>query len=130
MSKIELSVLFKKLQRDNKKEVMEFHVQGDELPNSKEIVLMAGNMSTVEIQGTEVGQISAEFKSIQRDSKKTVLKFEVKGDNDDKIIKLYKYAGSHVTLYLEPSQMSIDDFYAGDLEGAVEVNENQLSIDD
>lgn len=86
MSKIELSVLFKKMQKDDKKEVLEFHVQSDELPNANELVTMAGNMATVEIHGSDVGKITAEFKSIQRDSKKTALKFEVKGDSEDKII--------------------------------------------
>ncbi len=55
--------------------------------------------------------IGAEFVSIQRDSKKTVLKFIVKGDTKDKINKLYPFADENVSITLEPSQMSIDEFY-------------------
>jgi len=138
--KTELNVLFKKIQKDDKKEVLEFHVQGDELPNSQELIEMAGNITVLEIKGNEAGKITAEYKSIQRDSKKTALKFNIKGDSEDKVIKLYKQAGSNVTLFIEPSQMSIEEFYSeGDHKGieysvnhdvTVEVNNDQLSIND
>lgn len=114
MSKTQLSVLFKKIQKDDKKEVLEFHVQGDNLPNSTELVEMAGGISILEIEENGTSQIEAEFKSIQRDSKKTTLKFEVKGDSGDQLLKLYPLAGSNVTLLLQPSQMSIDEFYDED----------------
>lgn len=135
MSKVELNVLFKKLQRDDKKEVLEFHNQSDELPNSETLVMMAGNMANLVIRGSEAEAIPAEFKSIQRDSKKTVLKFEVKGDSQDKIIKLYPYAGRNVDLEIEPSQMSIEEFeepregieYSVNKDGTVEA-EGQLRI--
>lgn len=138
--KVELNVLFKKIQKDDKKEVLEFHVQGDELPSAKELIDMAGNMTVIEIEGCEAGKIPAEFKSLQRDSKKTALKFNVKGDSDGKVIKLYKHAGTNVALLLEPSQMTIDEFYEDDdhegieytvdQNGNVEVPENQISFDD
>lgn len=138
--KTELNVLFKKIQKDDKKEVLEFHVQGDELPNSQELIEMAGNIVVFEIKGNEAGKINAEYKSIQRDSKKTALKFNIKGDSEDKVIKLYKQAGSNVTLFIEPSQMSIDEFYGDDdyeenvnnanKEDSVQVNEGQLSLDE
>ena len=139
MSKIALNVLFKKIQKDDKKEVLEFHVQGDELPNSQDLVKMAGNIVVLNVEKSEAGNINAEFKSIQRDSKKTVLKFNIKGDSDDKVIKLYPFAGRGVTLNLEPSQMSIDEFYEGGHEGVsydvnndgtVEVHPDQMSIDE
>ncbi|MCR1834989.1 hypothetical protein NSA56_11340 [Oceanobacillus caeni] len=140
MPKVELKVLFKKLQRDDKKEVLEFHVMGELLPHSETLVMMAGNMANLLIGDSEAGTIPAEFKSIQRDSKKTVLKFEVKGDSEDKIIKLYPYAGHNVTLDIEASQMSIEEFeeaeevhegleYNVNTDGTVEL-EGQVSIDD
>lgn len=135
---IELDVLFKKMQKDDKKEVLEFHVIDDEVPHSTELIEMAGGIAVLEIDENE--KLTAEFKKIQRDSKKTVLQFEVKGDNEDKIIKLYKLAGSHVKLALEPSQMSIDEFYDGDddpgleynvdNDGTVQVAKGQLGMDD
>lgn len=137
MSKVELKVLFKKLQRDDKKEVLEFHVMGEELPHSETLVMMAGNMANLTISDSDAGTIPAEFKSIQRDSKKTVLKFEAKGDSQDKIIKLYKYAGHNVTLTIEASQMSIEDAeeqhegieYNVNNDGTVEI-EGQINMDD
>ncbi|MBS4188687.1 hypothetical protein KHA94_00435 [Bacillus sp. FJAT-49705] len=110
MSKFELNVLFKKIQKDDKKEVLEFHVQGDELPHSKELIELAGNIVVLEIEASGAGKFNAEFKAVQRDSKKTTLKFNAKGDSDEKMIKLYPHAGRTVKLSLEPSQMSIEDF--------------------
>lgn len=139
MSDIILDVLFKKMQKDDKKEVIEFHIIDDEVPHSNELISMAGSMAVLTIGEHE--DLTAEFKKIQRDSKKTVLQFETKGDNEDKVIKLYKLAGSYVTLKLQPSQMSIDEFYNEDdhelgLEykvdpsGVVEVAKGQMSTDD
>ncbi|RCW70630.1 hypothetical protein [Saliterribacillus persicus] len=82
MSKVELSVLFKKIKKVDKKEVLEFHVQGDELDHSDELVNMAGDIATLGVKESGVENYLAEFKSIQRDSKKTVLKCNVKGDSD------------------------------------------------
>jgi len=141
MSKIDLNVLFKKIQKDDKKQVLEYHVQGEELPNSQELVQLAGSITVIEIEGSEAGPINAEFKSIQRDSKKTTLKFNVSGGSDDKVIKLYPFAGSNVTLYIQPSQMSLDEFhedaeqhegvqYTVENDGSVSVPDDQLSFDD
>lgn len=139
MSKVELKVLFKKLQRDDKKEVLEFHVMGEELPSSETLVMLAGNMANLTIHDSEAGTIPAEFKSIQRDSKKTVLKFEAKGNSQDKIIKLYPFAGHNVVLDIEQSQMSIEEFeeqhegveYQVNKDGTVEVEvEGQINMDD
>ncbi len=137
MSKVELKVLFKKLQRDDKKEVLEFHVMGEKLAHSDALVMMAGEMSNLIVGDSEAGVIPAEFKSIQRDSKKTVLKFEAKGDSQEKIIKLYPYAGHNVTLTIEESQMSIEEIeeqhegigYDVKQDGTVEI-EGQVSMDD
>lgn len=124
MSKIELHVLFKKIQKDDKKEVLEFHVQGDELNHSDELVNMAGNIAVIGIENSEVNDLSAEFKSIQRDSKKTVLKFNIKGDSEGKVLKLYECAGRSVVLSLEPSQMSIEEFEDGELREGISYSVN------
>lgn len=137
MSKIELNVLFKKMQKDDKKEVLEFHILGDEIEHKAELIGMAGGIAVI---GIEDIKFSAEFKSIQRDSKKISLKFEVKGDNEEEIVKLYPQAGYNVTLSLEASQMSIDEFYDDEAhegieydvknDGTIEVADGQLNIDD
>lgn len=138
MTNTKLNVLFKKIQKDDKKEVLEFHVQGDELPHSEQLVGMAGSIVFLNVETSEAGKINAEFKSIQRDSKKTTLKFNVKGDSDEKMNKLYPYAGRSVSLILEPSQMSIEEFnephegieYKVEKDGSAKVSPDQISIDD
>ncbi|MGE6551287.1 hypothetical protein ACQKFK_20430 [Bacillus mycoides] len=123
MTKIQLNVLFKKMQKDDKKEVLMFHVLSDELPHADELLKMPGTIVHLTVEKSDVEAIGAEFVSIQRDSKKTVLKFNVKGDTKDKINKLYPFAGENVSITLEPSQMSIDEFYEEQHEG-VEYNVN------
>src|SRR5690606_28790643 len=61
---------------------------------------------------------------LQRDSKKTALKFNIKGDSEDKVIKFYPLAGRNVTLNLAASQMSIDDYYEGEDHEGLEYNVN------
>ncbi|MBY0036690.1 hypothetical protein H7U08_08870 [Bacillus cereus] len=123
MTKVNLNVLFKKMQKDDKKEVLMFHVLSDELPHADELLKMPGTIVHLTVEKSDVEAIGAEFVSIQRDSKKTVLKFNVKGDTKDKINKLYPFAGENVSITLEPSQMSIDEFYEEQHEG-VEYNVN------
>lgn len=137
MTKIKMNVLFKKMQKDDKKEVLMFHVLSDELPHADELLKMPGTIVHLTVEKSDVEAIGAEFVSIQRDSKKTVLKFNVKGDTKDKINKLYPFAGENVSIILEPSQMSIDEFYEEPHEGMeynikqdgiTEINPGQLKL--
>ncbi|GCF73360.1 TPA: hypothetical protein ACGW7B_001823 [Bacillus nitratireducens] len=139
MTNVKLNVLFKKMQKDDKKEVLMFHVLSDELPHADDLLKMPGTIVYLTVEKSDVEPIGAEFASIQRDSKKTVLKFNVKGDTKDKINKLYPFAGENVSIILEPSQMSIDEFYEEPHEGvdykvnpdgATEVAPGQLKIVD
>ncbi|MFD1335785.1 hypothetical protein ACFQ4N_09515 [Oceanobacillus iheyensis] len=126
---IQLNVLFKKMQKDDKKEVLEFHVQGDELPSSQELVDLAGNIAIIEVTNSEAGKLNAEFKAIQRDSKKTTLKFNIKGDKDNQVIKLYPYAGSNVDLTLEASQLTIEEFEEGESDPDIEAPDNDKPVE-
>jgi len=136
MPKVELDVLFKKIQKDDKKEILEFHILGDDVKYKSELIGMAGSIVIIEIGDVK---LSAEFKSIQRDSKKVVLKFEAKGDSEEKTIKLYPKAGFNIKLLLEQSQMSIEDMddeeaheglkYNVNGDGTTEV-EGQMNMDD
>lgn len=138
--KTALNVLFKSMQRDDKKEVLKFEVKGGELAHSTELNEMVGNIVVAAIQtaGYEPPEITAEFATLQRDSKKTVIKLAVKGDSEDESIELYKLAGMNVTLELQPSQMSIDEYDEPregvrgtiNLDGTVEVDPDQMSIED
>ncbi|MFJ8100402.1 hypothetical protein [Lysinibacillus sp. NPDC096212] len=135
MANVQLDVLFKKIQKDDKKEVLEFHILGDDVQYKSELINMAGSIVIIEIGDVK---LSAEFKSIQRDSKKVVLKFEAKGDSEEKTIKLYPKAGFNVKLSLEQSQMSIEEFeeehdgieYNVDGDGSVSVPSGQMSMDE
>jgi hypothetical protein len=133
------NVLFKKMQKDDKKEVLMFHVLSDELPHADELLKMPGTIAVLTVEGNDIEPVGAEFASIQRDNKKTALKFNVKRDGEGKINKLYPYAGSNVSITLQPSQMSIDEFYEEEHEGIeysvnesgeVEVNPDQMNMDD
>ncbi|MBO9599701.1 MAG: hypothetical protein J7559_17990 [Cohnella sp.] len=132
--KTALNVLFKKMQKDDKKEVLVFQVNGDELAHAQTLVELAGGIVVMNIDGCEAGDIMAEFASLQRDSKKTALKFNVKGDSEEKAIKLYPYAGRNVTLNLQASQMSLDDYYGDEpregIEYTVDGNGNVIVKDD
>lgn len=136
---INLNVLFKKMQKDDKKEVLMFHVVSDELPHADELLKMPGSIVLLNVLESEAEAIGAEFVSIQRDNKKTVLKFNIKRDPEGKVNKLYPHAGNNVSLNLEPSQMSIEEFYEDDHEGIeytvdgngnVSVPDGQMSIED
>jgi hypothetical protein len=136
---INLNVLFKKMQKDDKKEVLMFHVVSDELPHAEALLKMPGTIVLLKVEESGVEAIGSEFVSIQRDNKKTVLKFNIKRDPEGKVNKLYPHAGANVSLILEPSQMSIEEFYDDDHEGIeysvdgngnVSVPEGQLSLDE
>jgi hypothetical protein len=137
MSTINLNVLFKKMQKDDKKEVLMFHVVSNELPHADELLKMPGSIVLLTVEDIE--PIAAEFVSIQRDNKKTVLKFNIKQDSKGKVSLLYPNAGENVDISLQPSQMTMDEFnqeshegieYSVDGNGNVEVNQDQLSLDE
>lgn len=135
---VELDVLFKKIQKDDKKEVLLFHVQGDELPHAEELLKMPGSIVMLDVEESGGGEIGTEFVSIQRDNKKTVLKFNIMRDVEGKVNKLYPFAGSDVVIKLQPSQMSIEEFreqhegieYTIDADGNVSVPDGQLDLED
>lgn len=137
---IQLNVLFKKMQKD-KKEVLVFEVKGDELSEAQSLVEMAGTIVILQAStgSIETSEIQAEFASLQRDSKKTALKFNIKGDNDKASSEYYKLAGMNVSLTMQASQMTIDEFYDDDHEGVqytinqdgtVDVDPNQMTMDE
>lgn len=138
---IKQNVLFKKMQKDDKKEVLVFEVKGDELPQAHKLVEMAGGIVVLSVQAAsfKTGDIQAEFATLQRDSKKTALKFNIKGDNEKASAELYRLAGMNVELSLQSSQMSIDEFYDNDHEGVqytvnpdgtVEVDQGQMTLEE
>lgn len=129
MTNIQLNVLFKKMQKDDKKEVLMFHVLSDELPHADELLKLPGTIAILKVQGQE--GVGAEFVSIQRDDKKTVLKFNVKRDSK-KVYELYKFAGNNVKLEIQQSQMSIEEFYEAkeDEESEEEAPKDQMSMDE
>jgi len=121
---VQLNVLFKKMQKDDKKEVLHFQVQGDELPDAQQLVELAGGIVVFEVDGCDAGELNAEFATLQRDSKKTVLKMNIKGDSEDKAVKLYRYAGRNVTLKLQAAQMTVDEFYNEEPHEGIEYRVN------
>ena len=144
MSTPKLNVLFKSMQKDDKKEVLKFEIKGNEDGAAEEeLFKLSGSIvvMSLEVGGDDVcGELTAEFISMQRDSKKTVMKFGVKGDSEEKAQKLYKFAGRNVELAVKPSQMTVEEFYGEDEhggikynvngDGTVNVDPNQVSMDE
>lgn len=141
--KTTMNVLFKSMQKDDKKEILKFEIKGSEdAGDEMDLFELSGSIVvlSLEVGGDDVcGDISAEFISMQRDSKKTVMKFGIKGDKDDKAQQLYKFAGRNVTLGVAPSQMSIEEFnepregVRGTInqDGTIDVDDkNQVTIDE
>lgn len=134
-----LNVLFKSMQKDDKKEVLKFVIQGDE-DDAIDLFDLSGSIVSLAlvVGGDQVGQtLNAEFVNIQRDSKKTVMKFDIKSDGESKSLELYKFAGRNVELTVKPSQMSIEEFREEPREGVRgtinpdgTVDADQASIDD
>lgn len=141
MSKIELNVFFKMQQKDDKKEILKFEIKGNDGENlANELYPLAGSIIVFNIEGCAAGETTAEFMNIQRDSKKTQMKFAIKGDSEEKAQELYKFAGRNVKLTVQPSQLSIEEFYDEDehegvsytvnQDGTADVKPDQLTLDD
>lgn len=142
MSATELNVFFKMQQKDDKKEILKFEIKGNDGETaSNELYALAGSIIIFVIEGCRAGETTAEFMNIQRDSKKTTMKFAIKGDSEEKAQELYKFAGRNVKLIVQPSQMSIEEFYGDEddhegieykvgKDGTVLVDKDQLTIDE
>lgn len=134
---IELHVLFNKMQKDSKKEVIEFHFTEEKLPQAQRLMEMAGESTFVEIDGH---RLATKFTKLQKDSKKTVLQFEIDDDKPDAMFYFYSTVGGKIDILLEPAQMSTDEIvqkeqhrglmYNLHNSGEVEVLEGQMSMDD
>lgn len=131
-----INVLFKKMQRDDKKEVLQFHLMDSNDAAEAELMGMAGEIVTFSIEGCDAGEVTAEFKSVQRDTKKTVINLVMKGDSDKAAKELYLYAGRNVNLGMKESQMSLDEFHEPhegvtgtiDKDGTATVDPNQAEL--
>ncbi|WP_342544774.1 hypothetical protein [Lysinibacillus sp. FSL W7-1291] len=130
---IEINVLFKKMQKDDKKEVLMFHILSDETKHAAELLRLTGKMTILTISDDEgpYEPIQAEFVNLQRDNKKTVLKFNVATEDVDRVNAIYPAAGTNISLLIQAQQMSIDDLeseqhegipYEVGSDGTVEVN--------
>jgi hypothetical protein len=138
-----MNVFFKSMQKDDKKEVLKFEIKGSEDADGEiDLFDLSGSIVVFSLSagGDAVAEdVPAEFLSIQRDSKKTTLKFAMKGDSEAKAQELYRVAGRNVALTVAPSQMSIDEFNEDPREGVrgkingdgtVDMDNNQLTIED
>lgn len=131
---IQINVLFKKMQKDDKKEVLMFHILSDETKHAADLLRLTGKITILTISDDEgpYESIQAEFVNLQRDNKKTVLKFNVATEDVDRVNAIYPAAGTNISLLIQPQQMSIDDLedehdgvpYKVGSDGTVEVNSN------
>ncbi|MGG2113993.1 hypothetical protein ABFY60_26790 [Lysinibacillus pakistanensis] len=132
---IQINVLFKKMQKDDKKEVLVFHILTDETKHAADLLKLTGKMTILTISDDEgpYEPIQAEFVNLQRDNKKTVLKFNVATEDVDRVNAIYPAAGTNISLLIQPQQMSMDDLedehegnpYEVNNDGTVKVNSDQ-----
>jgi hypothetical protein len=116
------------MQKDDKKEILKFEIKGNEdgaaegglFKLSGSIVIISLNVGGADV----CGEVNAEFVSMQRDSKKTTMKFGIKGDSEERAAQLYRYAGRNVMLNVKASQMTMDEFYEGDGDEGAEYTVN------
>lgn len=110
-SDIQINVLFKKMQKDDKKEILMFHILSDETKYAAELLKLTGKMTilTVTADQQEYEPIQAQFMNLQRDSKKTVLKFNVETEDEERVNAIYPAAGTNIDLLIQPQQLTIDD---------------------
>ncbi len=138
---IQKSIFFKLQQKDDKKEILKFEIKGNASDQaSKDLHELAGSIVVFKIEGCAAGETTAEFVEIKKNSNKTDLKFALKGDSEEKAQELYKFAGQNVKIEINPSQMTLDEFYGDEEErgieysvnkdGTVKVDPNQASLDD
>lgn len=133
---IQINVLFKKMQKDDKKEVLMFHILSDETKYAADLLRLTGKMTILTISDNEgpYESIQAEFVNLQRDNKKTVLKFNVATEDVERVNAIYPAAGTNISLLIQPQQMSIDDLedqhegipYVVGPGGTVEVDSDQV----
>lgn len=112
---INITVLFKKMQKDDKKEVLLFHDSSADTKFASELLLLTGKMTILTIStkskegDKQYEPIQAEFVNLQRDNKKTVLKFNVATEDEERVNALYPAAGTTVELLIQSQQMTIDE---------------------
>ncbi|WP_110928400.1 hypothetical protein [Bacillus massiliglaciei] len=128
---------FNKQTKDSKKELVQFHVKGDD-EKKPELRDLTREVVILEIEGVEQ-KLRCEFNKSTKDSKKTVLEFIVKGDaSAENTFNFYRKAGSDVSLTIVESQMSTDDFeekhegleYKVDKDSTASISPDQLSLED
>jgi hypothetical protein len=121
---IQVKAHFNKQTKDSKKELVQFHVKGDD-EKKPEISRLTREVVELEIEGVEQ-KLTCEFIKSTKDSKKTVLEFIVKGDTSaDQSFNFYKKAGDDIVLNIVESQMSIEEFYDEDPHEGIEYEVNQ-----
>lgn len=133
------SVLFKLMQKDDKKDVLKFELMGENKGAKSKLIDLAGEVIIFSIEGCDAGEVTAEFKDLTSNDKKTTVKLLLKGDSEDKATKLYPFAGKNVALTITGSQMTLEQYREGGLTyevdgkgnvGKVQKDENQTELDD
>lgn len=142
MSKVTIHATFNKQTKDSKKEMVQFHVKGNDetLP---ELNHMCREAVELEIEGVEQ-KLSAKFEKKTQDSTKTSLDFILMGNpSTSNSHEFYRKAGADVKLTIVESQMSIEELeeiqkneregieYTQNEDGTVDVmeDENQAALE-
>jgi FtsZ-binding cell division protein ZapB len=137
MSTVTISATFNKQTKDSKKELVQFHVKGQD-EHKPELNLMCREAVELRLEGIDQ-VLTAKFEKKSQDSSKTVLDFILMGNpSTSNSFEFYRKSGQDVILTITESQMSIDELkeahegikYTQNSDGTVDVDQNQLSMDD
>lgn len=113
--KVQIKANFNKIQKDSKKELVQFYVKGDD-EKRPELNAMTREVVILSIEGLEV-ELKAAFNKSSKDAKKTIIDFEVKGDSSAaQTFEFYKKAGTDVVLTIAAAQMSMEEFKQGSMD--------------
>lgn len=108
-----VSAHFNKQTKDSKKELLQFHVTGED-EKQQELDSLCREVVELEIDGVDL-TLTAEFSKKTKDAKKTILEFIVKGDTSaEQSFQFYKHSGSDVDLTITKSNMSKEEFRGPD----------------
>ncbi|WP_424766258.1 hypothetical protein [Paenibacillus sp. sgz302251] len=107
--KIQVKAKIFKAVKDSKKEMLQFHITGDEKHNH-DFRPFTGEVTEIFVEGC-THKLTTEFKKTVGDVNKLVIEFEIRGDATMKQTgEYYALVGREVDLTIASAQMSLEEF--------------------
>lgn len=107
--KVQIKAKIFKAVKDSKKEMLQFHITGDDRLNN-DINILVGEVTEIFVDGC-AHKLTTELKKKIGDGKKSVLEFELRGDTTRKQTSdYYDRVSRDVELTIASAQMSLEEF--------------------